>query len=68
MNEGVHTVFGSKFDQNKFVVKCSSRGFGEGFHVEVIFEAKEWKGGWLLERSSCFTVSKQLPLKVFEFI
>lgn len=58
MNEGVYTVFGSKFDQSKFVFKGSSRIFGEGFHVEVIFEAKEWRGGWLLERSSCFTVSK----------
>lgn len=36
--------------------------------MEVIFEAKEQRGGWLLERSSCFTVRKQLPLKMFEFI
>lgn len=36
--------------------------------MKVTFEAKEWRGGWLLERSSCFTVSKQLPLKMFEFI
>ena len=68
VNERVYTVFGSKFDLSKFVFKGSSRIFGEGFHVEVVSEAKERRGGWLFERSSCFTVSKQLPLKMFEFI
>lgn len=44
MSKRVYTVLGGKFDQNKFVFKGSSRIFGEGFHVEVIFEAKKMEG------------------------
>lgn len=36
--------------------------------MEVIFEEKKWRGSWLLERTSCFTFSNQLPLKMLRFI
>lgn len=66
VNEQVYAVFGSLTTASLFL--RAQAGFWEGFHVKVTFEGKEWRGGWLLEGSSCFTVSKQLPLKMFEFI